>query len=785
MTTDTSSSPARFGSGRAVQRMEDDALLAGRGQFTDDLQLDFPQSTARLVFLRSPYPHARIVSVDTTAALAMPGVLAAWTGAQLFAAGVKHVPGSPNFKRADGKPGATAERRPLAHERVRFVGEAVVAVVAETLQQARDAAEAVQVDYEDLPAVTTVADATALGAPILCDAAPDNISAETRYGDAVATDAAFAQAAHVVRLHIDNQRLAALTIEPRSALAWVASDGRLTLRISGQMPTAIRDGICASLPGQTAAMTRVTVGDVGGGFGMKTGPYPEDITLAWCARELGRPVKWIADRSEDFLSATHGRDLHSDAELALAADGRVLALRLRSSANVGAYALGAAVGIALMIGPWVTTSVYDIPTIDFHFKAVMTNTSPIGAYRGAGRPEAIYLMERLMDEAARQTGMDRIILRRRNFVTPAQMPYKNPMGQVYDTGQFEQVMNQGLAQALGAQGMQGFEARVAESKARGMLRGLGIAIFLEWTGGNVFEETVSVDVKADGIIEVFSALNQMGQGIATTLAQLVVDVFGVPISQVRIVMGDTDRGNGFGSAGSRSIFTGGSALRIGAERTVEHAKTLASTELEVSAQDIYYAAGRFSVKGTDLGINLFELASRQAGGQIHMDSTSTVAGPTWPNGCHLSEVEIDPQTGSVQVVAYSSVNDVGRVINPMIVRGQLDGGALQGIGQALYEQVVYDRETGQLLTGSLMDYTAPRANDMACDFVTSMDESTPCKNNPLGVKGVGELGTIGATPCIVNAVADALARAGRHDLTTQLQMPLSPARLWALMAGGQ
>ena len=788
MTTDTTS-PARFGSGQAVQRMEDNALLAGRGQFTDDFRLDLLPSTsheiARLVFLRSPYPHARIASIDTAAALAMPGVLAVWTGAQLVAAGVKHMPGSPNFKRAGGQPGATADRRPLAHERVRFVGEAVVAVVAQTLQQARDAAEAVYVDYQDLPAVTTVADATAPGAPALCDGAPDNISAEARYGNADATDAAFAQAAHVVRLQIDNQRLVALTIEPRSALAWVASDGRLTLRISGQMPTAIRDAICAGLPGQTTAMTRVTVGDVGGGFGMKTGPYPEDIALAWCARELGRPVKWIADRSEDFLSATHGRDLQSDAELALAADGKILALRLRSSANVGAYAGGTAVAIALMIGPWVTTSVYDIQTIDFHFKAVMTNTAPIGAYRGAGRPEAIHLIERLMDEAARQTGIDRIVLRRRNFISPAQMPYKNPMGQVYDTGQFEQVMDLGLAQALGAAGMQGFEARVAESKARGMLRGLGIATFLEWTGGNVFEETVSVDVKGDGMIEVFSAVNQMGQGIATTLAQLVVDVFGVPIHQVRVVMGDTDRGNGFGSAGSRSLFTGGSALRTGAERTVEHAKTLAAAALEVSAQDIDYAAGRFNVKGTDIGMGLFELAAKQVGGQIHLDSTSKVAGPTWPNGCHISEVEVDPQTCRVQVVAYSSVNDVGRVINPMIVRGQLDGGALQGIGQALFEQVVYDRETGQLLTGSLMDYTAPRADDIACDFVTSMDESTPCKNNPLGVKGVGELGTIGATPSIVNAVADALARGGRGELTTQLQMPLTPARLWDLTARGQ
>ena len=531
-------------------------------------------------------------------------------------------------------------------------------------------------------------------------------------------------------------------------------------------------------------LTRVTVGDVGGGFGMKTGAYPEDIAVSWCALQLKRPIKWVADRSEEFLSSVHGRDLHSHAQLALAADGKILALRVRSAGNIGAYGTGTGVALALMIGPWVQTSVYDIQTVDFDLKAVMTNTAPVSAYRGAGRPEAIFTMERLMDEAARQLGMDRIALRRRNFIQPEQMPYKNPMGMTYDTGKFEHVMNQGLAQALGSEGMAGFEARAAQSKARGLLHGLGIATFLEWTGGNVFEETVSIDVLADGTIEVFSAVNQMGQGIATTLAQLVVDVFGVPLEKIRVVLGDTDRGNGFGSAGSRSLFTGGSAMRIGAERTVDHAKQLAAKELEAAAEDIDYAAGRFSVKGTDVGIDLFTLAQKQASGRIHMDSTSSVSGPTWPNGCHISEVELDPATGEVQIVAYSSVNDVGRVVNPMIVRGQLDGGALQGIGQALHEQVVYDTETGQLLTGSLMDYTAPRADALACSFVTEMDESTPCKNNPMGVKGVGELGTIGATPSIVNAVADALARGGHAGVTKQLQMPLTAPRLWALLQAG-
>ena len=469
--------------------------------------------------------------------------------------------------------------------------------------------------------------------------------------------------------------------------------------------------------------------------------------------------------------------MQAQAELALAADGAILGLRVHSHANVGAYALGTGVAIQLLIGPWVQTSVYHVPVIDFHFRAVLTNQAPTGAYRGAGRPEAIFNIERLMDEAARQTGIDRIALRRRNFVRPEQMPYRNPMGQTYDVGRFEQVMDGALPLA----DWQGFEARAAESAARGLWRGLGIATFLEWTGGNVFEERVTVDVKADGFIEVYSAVNQMGQGIATTLAQLVVDAFGVPIDQVRVVLGDTDRGNGFGSAGSRSLFTGGSAMRTGADRTLEEAKQLAAQELEAAPQDVRYEAGRFNVVGTDHAIGLFELAGRQAGGHIFVDHTHTVSGPTWPNGCHISEVEVDPQTGSVAVVRYTSMNDVGRVVNPMIVRGQLDGGAVQGIGQALTEQIVYDEGGGQLVTGSLMDYAAPRAHDIAATFVTEMDESTPCKNNPLGVKGVGELGTIGATPCVVNAVADALARAGRADLAPRLTMPLTPGRLWQLL----
>ena len=422
------------------------------------------------------------------------------------------------------------------------------------------------------------------------------------------------------------------------------------------------------------------------------------------------------------------------------------------------------------------TSVYDIQTIDFHFRGVLTNTAPTGPYRGAGRPEAIFIIERLMDEAARQIGIDRIELRRRNFVRPEQMPYTNPMGQVYDTGQFEPVMNQALPLA----DWSGFEARAAESKNKGKLRGLGIATFLEWTGGNALEEHVKVAVRADGFIDVMTAVNPMGQGLQTTLAQLVVDSFGVGIDKVRILMGDTDRVNGFGSAGSRSLFTGGSAIQVGAEKAIELGKTLAARELEAAAEDIVFSNASYKVKGTDLAIDLFTLAGKQQGQQIHVESTHAVAGPTWPNGCHITEVEIDPQTGLVDVVSYASMNDVGRVINPMIVRGQLDGGAVQGIGQALCEHLMYDRETGQLVTGSLMDYCAPKA-DIIQSFKNEMDQSTPCKNNRLGTKGVGELGTIGATPAVVNAIADALARNRMGQLAPQLQMPVTSGKLWELM----
>ena len=764
----------RFGSGRSVQRIEDPALVAGRGRFTDDVSL--PGQTF-LALQRSPYPHARIAAVDVAAALALPGVRAVYTGADLVAAGVRPLASQPMFPAPGGAKAPQTPRHALAVGEVRFVGEAVVAVVADSADAARAARDAVVVDYDELPNVVHLDDATAAGAPKVWADAADNFAAEMRHGNAEACDAAFAKAAHVVALDLVNQRLAPTSLEPRSVLGSV-DGGRVTLRMSTQMPGGVRDTLCNEVFGWPTDKLRVVVGDVGGGFGMKTGAYPEDILVAHCAHALQRPVKWIAERSEEFLAASHGRDIQSHAEMALDKDGRVLGLRIRSLANVGAYATTTGVIIQLLIGPWVTTSIYDIQTIDLQLTAVLTNTTPLGAYRGAGRPEAIFIIERLMDTAARQLGLDPAEVRKRNMIRPEQMPYTNPMGQTYDSGKFESVQTQALALADWA----GFDARAAESKKQGKLRGRGLASFLEWTGGNVFEERVTVNVSGDGFIEVFSATQAMGQGIATSYAQLVVDVFGVPIEKVRIVQGDTDRGTGFGSAGSRSIFVGGSAIKVASERTVEKAQGLAAEALETAPKDIEYREGVFRVVGTDRQIGLFDLAAKQADQQVFVDSSSAVQAPSWPNACHICEVEIDPDTGVVEVASYASVNDVGRAINPTIVIGQLDGGAVQGLGQALCEQMVYDRESGQLQTGTLMDYALPRV-DMARRFKTALDQSTPCLTNPLGVKGVGELGTIGATPAAVNAVVDALKRAGAAERADQLQMPLTSERVWSALHG--
>lgn len=759
----------RYGSGRTVRRVEDPALVQGQGRYTDDVTLP---GQLYLAFVRSTVAHGRLVQIDIDAARQAPGVVAVYTGADLVAAGVRPIPVAPGFVRPDGRPMAAPPKRPLAHERVRYVGEPVVAIVADTRQAAKAAADLVFVETEDLPVNVDPLRALQPGAPVLWDDAPDNISAEMRHGHAAAAEAAFAGAAHRVALELVNQRLAPSPMEPRSVLAYL-DEGRLTMRLSSQMPTGVRTGLVDTIPGLSTERVRVLVGDVGGGFGMKTGIYPEDVAVAWAALQLQRPVKWQAERLEDFVSAVHGRDVHTRAEMALNADGKVLALRVRSVANVGAYPSTTSAAIQLVVGPWVSTSIYDIQTIDFRYTAVLTNRAPTGAYRGAGRPEAIYITERLMDAAARELRLDGAELRRRNMIRPEQMPYTNPMGQVYDSGRFESILQQGLALA----DWEGYGARRAASTARGKLRGRGIATFLEWTGGNALEERVTVNVTADGFIEIGSATQAMGQGIATSYTQLAIDVFGVPADRIRILQGDTDRANGFGSAGSRSLFTGGTSLRVAAELTVDKGRALAADALEAPVADIEYHDGRFAVAGTDLGIDLAALAARQPERRIFVDSTAKVGGPSWPNGCHVCEVEIDPATGAVEIVAYASVNDIGRIVSPAIVRGQIEGGAVQGIGQALCERVVYDSDSGQMLSASFMDYALPRA-DGFLGFKTGFDTSIPCLTNALGVKGVGELGTIGATPAVVNAVVDALAGAGLGRDAEKVQMPLTSEVVW-------
>ena len=766
---------ARFGSGQAVRRIEDPALVQGLGRYTDDVT---PEGAVFMRFVRSTSAHGRIVSIDTAAATAMPGVLGVYTGADLEAAGVKPLPAAAGFKRADGQPMNPPTKRALAVDFVRFVGEAVVAVVATTRDGARAAADAVVVEIDALPAVSNATEAVAPGAPQIWPDAPGNVLAEMGHGKPEAVAAAFAQAAHTVTLDLVNQRLAPSTIEPRSVLAYPEGE-RLTMRLSTQMPTGERAALAHCL-GLSLEQVRVVVGDVGGGFGMKTGAYPEDIAVAFAAQQLKLPVKWQADRLEDFLTAVHGRDLLSHAEMALDAQGKVLGVRVRSLANVGCYVTGAGVAIQLMIGPWVLTSIYDIPAIDLHISAVLTHTAATGAYRGAGRPEAIYVIERLFDAAAREMRMDPAELRRRNMIRPDQMPYRNPMGQTYDCGQFASL----LAQCQTLADYSGFDARRAESKARGKLRGRGLATFLEWTGGNALEEQVQVRVTADGFIELTSATMPMGQGIATSYAQLAVDVFGVPLDRIRVLQGDTDRANGFGSAGSRSLFTGGAAVATASTNAIAKAQDLAAEALEAPAADIEYREGRFTVAGTDLGIGLFELAQRQPGAAIVADGGSKASAPSWPNAAHCCEVEIDPATGVVEIVAYASVSDIGRVVSPVIVKGQVEGGAVQGIGQALCEAVAYD-EQGQLLSASYMDYALPRVDGFR-GFKTAFDTSIPCLTNSLGVKGVGELGTIGATPATVNAVVDALAHgidgSGLGRDAEKVQMPLTAEVVWRALS---
>jgi aerobic carbon-monoxide dehydrogenase large subunit len=755
-------SAARFGASRSQKRLEDDRLLLGKGLFSDDRVL--PRQ-AWMFLVRSPHAHAVLKKISFEKA---PGVLAAWSMADLRADGVKHIPFPALFKRADGSPMAAPLRTPLAEGKVFYVGQPVAVIVAETREQAQDAAEQVVVDYEDLPCVVDPREAVKQGAPLLWEQAPGNVAAEAAYGNRDGVEKAFAAAAHVARVELHNQRLNALAMEPRCAIG-VHEGGRTTLYTQNQTPTAARD-LLGAVFGAKPADFRVVNGDIGGGFGMKTGVTPEDALVCYAARKLGRPVKWRADRSEEFLAAHMARDQHYTAALALDREGRILALRMEMLANIGAVPVGSSAMIPLAMVAKVATSAYRVPVVDYRVKGVLTNTMATGAYRGAGRPEGNYLIERLIEKAAREMGIDRVELRRRNLLAPDELPYKTHVGETYDSGDFGRM----LQGALDSADFGGFSKRKEESRRRGKRRGVGVAVYLEWTGA-LPTETVDIEIGADGTVTVFSGTQAMGQGLETTYTQLVQEVLGVAPEKIRIVQGDTDRANGVGSVGSRSAFVGGSAVVAAGHKMIQQLKDAGAEALEAAAADIELRDGRLRIAGTDRVLEIGELAARQPSRAIRVSATQTPSTPSWPNGAQVAEVEIDEETGEVTLAAITSCDDIGRIINHAIVEGQIHGGMAQGVGQALWEQVRYDAASGQLMTGSLMDYCAPRADQLP-PMSAGFDESVPCKTNLLGVKGCGELGTIGAVPAVAHAVLDALQ-------APHLEMPLTSEKVWRALRG--
>src|SRR5712672_1000649 len=763
----------RFGAGQPVRRLEDQRLLTGKGQFIDDRPED---GALWLHVLRSPLAHAKIVAVDTRAAAEMPGVGAVYTGADLVTDDIGTLPTLAIFKRPDGSPMTVPPRRVLAHEIVRFAGEAVAAVVATSRVAAQTAAEAISVEYEVLPAVVDLMLATKPGAPVVWPEAPDNIVAAMSYGDAAKVEAAFASAAHVVSLDLVSQRLIPSAMEPRSTIAEIEKkSGRLILHVQSQTPGSTRDVLAEAILKRPKESVRVLVGDIGGGFGQKTNVYPEDGIVAYAAVKLDRKIRWRGDRTDEFVGGTHGRDLTSTGEFALDAKGRVLAYRVRSLGGTGAYLTGTGTIIPLVLGPFVQSGVYDLPLVHYEVKAVMTNTAPVGAYRGAGRPEGVFIVERLMDAAARQIGMDPRAIRRVNYIKPAQLPYTNPVGQIYDSGAFAHM----LERASKLSDWDGFAARKKAARKKGLLYGRGLTSYIEWTGGRAHTEKVSLHATAEGRIILYSGTQAMGQGLETTYTQMISESLGIPMDWIDVIQGDTDLAVGFGSVGSRSLFVGGTAVAVSSHDMVNKAREKASNLLETSVQDIEYRDCFLTVVGTDRRISLFEIAEREEGAKLSVNSEGEVDGPSWPNGTHICEVEIDPETGITRVVRYTTVDDVGVAVNPMLVTGQVHGGVAQGIGQALYEGVAYDPE-GQLLTASYQDYCVPRADDIPPIAVT-LDDSAPCRTNPLGAKGCGESGAIGGPPCVTNGVMDALSDLGIKTLTT----PLSPLKVWQAIRAAQ
>jgi carbon-monoxide dehydrogenase large subunit len=754
----------KFGIAQPVRRVEDPRLLKGAGRYTADIALAGALSG---IVLRSPHAAATITSLDTAAAKALPGILAIYTAEDLKADGIGGMPCVVPLKNRDGSPRVDPGHPVLAEGAVRHVGDPVAFIVAETPEAARDAAEAILVEYDVLPSVTDLATATAPGQPQVWPQAPNNICFDWSVGDRV--DALFAEAAHVTKLTVVNNRVVASSMEARAALAeYDAASARWTLHTNTQGGWPIKDMLGKSVFKVDPQQFRIITPDVGGGFGMKLFLYAEHALTCYAARKLGRPVKWISERGEAFLSDTQGRDNITEGELALDADGRFLALRTRNLAGMGAYLSNFAPFIPTLAGTKVLASVYGFQAIYANVIGVFTNTVPVDAYRGAGRPESNYLVERLIDAAARETGIDRVELRRRNMVQPAAMPFRTAMGQTYDSGDFSRVLDAALAKIDWA----GFPARRAASAAKGRKRGIGLAYYLEATGGAPTERA-EIRFAEDGFVDVFVGTQSTGQGHETAYIMLTADRLGIDGDKIRVRQGDTDTiPVGGGTGGARSLYSEGTAILATAASVIEKGKQAAS--------DIDFAAGRFSITGTDRGIDIMELAAtlrqKAADGQtittLDTAEIADVPSGTFPNGCHMAEVEVDPETGTTDIVRYIVCDDVGKAINPMIVRGQVHGGVAQGFGQAVMEHTAYDPDSGQLLAGSFMDYALPRANDLP-DIEVELIE-VPCSTNPLGVKGAGEAGAVGSPPAIINAMVDALADTG----VTHLDMPATPERVW-------
>jgi len=759
----------KFGIGQPVTRMEDPKLLRGRGRYSDDIARP---GALHAVMVRSRIAHGTLRGIDAAEARALPGVVAIYTAADLAAYGpIKPMQTVPM---KDGSPMRAPPRPALPAEHVRFLGEVVAYVVAETASQAKDAAEAVLLDIEPLPAVTTPAEALAPSAPQLHPEAPGNVCLDFHYGDGAAVAAAFARAAHVTTLKLVSNRIVVNAMEPRSALAgYDPKSERFTLQLGCQGVFGLRNQLKDIL--KTAPeKVHVLTDNVGGSFGMKSSVFPEYICLLHAARALGRPVRWTDERSESFMSDHHGRDHEMLGELALDAEHNFLAVRLTGCGNAGAFSVAVLPFSVNAVKNVV--SVYKTPLLEVSTRGVLTNTTPTGAYRGAGRPEGNYYMERLIDTAASELGIDRIELRRRNHIPAAAIPFKAASSQNYDSGEFTAVMEDALKLA----DWQGFEKRKQESRARGRLRGRGIGCYLEVTAP-AGKEMGGLRFEADGSVTMITGTLDYGQGHASPLAQVVVDRLGIPFERLRLLQGDSDQlVVGGGTGGSRSAMASGSALVQASRQVIERGKEIAGFVLEAAAADIEFGNGRFTIAGTDRSIGLLELTQRLRSGvklppelpQSLDVALSTDSPPSsFPNGCHIAEVEIDPDTGSVAVVRYAMVNDFGTLLNPLLAEGQAHGGIVQGIGQALLEHTVYDGE-GQLLTGSYMDYAMPRAD--SAPMFEFRSHPVPAKTNPLGVKGCGEAGCAGSLPSVMNALIDALAPYGiRH-----IDMPATPERIW-------